>query len=68
MITKSTNQSEKLHSSADNTAVYYGLSTDTKPSASAGDELHNGDKLIEMDTGTIYFYDQAGDRWLAWGA
>ena len=40
----------------------YCLSTDTKPTEGVG----NGSVLIEMDTGTIYFFDEAGGAWIAW--
>lgn len=35
------------------------LSTDTKPTIN----IANGSCLIEMDSGTVYFYDQAGGVW-----
>lgn len=35
------------------------LSTDTKPTNCA-----NGSILIEMDTGSIYMFDEAGTEWL----
>lgn len=35
------------------------LSTDTKPT-----DLANGSILKEMDTATVYFYDEAGEQWL----
>lgn len=37
------------------------LSTDTKPTKYA-----NGSTLIEMDTGTVYKYDDENDTWRAW--
>ena len=37
------------------------LSTDTKPTS----DIANGSCLIEMDTATVYFYDEAGSQWLA---
>ena len=44
-------------------ATYYRegecLSTDTKPTTGWG----NGSKLIEMDTGKIFIYDEAGKMW-----
>lgn len=40
----------------------YCLSSDTKPTEGVG----NGSVLIEMDTGTIYFFDEAGGAWIAW--
>ena len=43
-------------------AVYYCLSTDTKPSLAG-----NGDVLIEMDTDKVYLYDADGAEWLEVG-
>lgn len=43
--------------------VYYGLSTDDKPTTGVG----NGSCFIEMDTSKIYFYDENGSQWLEWG-
>lgn len=42
--------------------TFYGLSTDTKPT----ENIVNGSAFIEMDTGTLYFFDQAGKTWLEW--
>lgn len=41
----------------------YGLSTDTKPT-----DVPNGSIFVEMDTSTIYVFDEASSDWLAWGA
>ncbi len=46
------------------TDTYYGLSTDSKPASGVG----NGSAFIEMDSGTLYFYDAAGAQWIEWGA
>ena len=35
------------------------LSTDAKPT-----DVANGSILKEMDTGTVYMYDEAGEQWL----
>lgn len=43
---------------------YRGLSTDTKPT----ENVVNGSSFIEMDTGSIFFFDAAGVEWLEWGA
>lgn len=40
----------------------YGLSTDEKPTT-----CMNGSVFIEMDTDSIYFYDQANNTWRMWG-
>ena len=44
--------------------TFYGLSTDSKPT----NNIVNGSVFIEMDTATIYFFDQAGTEWLPWEA
>lgn len=36
------------------------LSTDDKPSS-----VTNGSVMIEMDTGTVYMFDENGKRWLS---
>ena len=41
-------------------ATLYGLSGDAKPI----DVLRNADRFLEMDTGDLYLYDEAGRRWL----
>jgi len=42
--------------------TFFGLSTDVKPT----ENIVNGSAFIEMDTATIYFFDQAGAEWLPW--
>ena len=37
------------------------LSTDTKPTS----DIANGSCLIEMDSGTVYFFDEDGSDWVA---
>lgn len=49
---------------ANYTTVYYGLSTDTKPT----ENIANGSVFISMNTGKIYFYDFENATWLEWGA
>lgn len=39
------------------------LSTDEKPTAGV---LMNGSKLMEMDTSTLYMYDEKNKIWRAW--
>ena len=46
----------------DNVGVYFGLSTDTKPTTG----ISNGSCFIEMDTSKLYFFDAAGSQWLEW--
>lgn len=38
------------------------VSSDTKPTTGVA----NGSICIEMDTGTIYFFDEANHVWRAW--
>lgn len=45
--------------------VYYCKYTDTKPVGC----VTNGTKLVEMDTGKIYYFDgagEAGSEWIEW--
>lgn len=44
-------------------STLFGLSTDDKPV-----DVNNGTCFIEMDTGTIYFFDAAEETWYEWGA
>ena len=39
------------------------LSTDNKPT---GEPICNGSKLMEMDTGKLYLYDEENGEWRAW--
>lgn len=55
----------KFNVTGTNACEIYGLSTDTKPT---DDSIKNGYAFIEMDTGKLYFYDEAGTQWLPWGA
>ena len=45
-------------------ATYFGLSTDSKPT----DGVSNGSVFLEMNTGKIYFFNEAGEAWVEWGA
>lgn len=49
---------KKNHS--ENTYEVYCLSTDTKPI----DGMTNTSTCYEMDTGTLYMFDEDGKRWL----
>lgn len=40
------------------------ISTDTKPTDDTS--MMNGSKLLEMDTATIYMYDEENAEWKAW--
>ena len=47
--------------------TWYCKSTDTKPTGVA----QNGQKLMEMDTGKIYYFDasgESGSEWIEWTA
>ena len=59
------NESKWLGGSDDSVRYVEGacLSTDTKPTS----KIANGSCLIEMDTGKVYFYDQAGGTWREFG-
>ena len=43
-----------------------GKSTDEKPvGAYEGYRIMNGSTFVEMDTGIVYFYDEANQSWIA---
>ena len=46
-----------------NEGVLYGLSTDTKPT---DETIRNGYRFYEMDTQTLYLYDEEHLTWLVW--
>ena len=50
----------------DRNAEFYGKSRDTKPTKANGEglKLRNGDLFVEMDTASVYFYDESTDTWL----
>ncbi len=41
-----------------------GLSTDTKPTKIGSLGVTNGSAVLEMDTGDLYLYDEAGQTWI----
>ena len=41
-----------------------GLSTDTKPTEFDGRNIDNGSIFVEIDTGSIYFYDLDNEQWM----
>ena len=43
--------------------TYSGLSTETKPTAGAGNKVPNGSRFREVDTGKTWFYNHSTDRW-----
>lgn len=45
-----------------------GLSTDTKPTGTAATQMNlsGGSSFLELDTGKVFFYDEANDLWLQW--
>ena len=45
-----------------------GLSSDSKPFPNFGKRMiANGSSFIEMDTGSLYFFDEDGQNWLEFG-
>lgn len=44
--------------------TYTGLSTDTKPTQN----ITGGSMFIEIDTSTLFIFDESGQTWVAWGA
>lgn len=44
-------------------ANYFGLSTETKPTES----LATGSLFIELDTGTVYYFNEASTTWAVFG-
>ena len=45
-----------------------GLSSDPKPFPNFGKRMiANGSSFIEMDTGSLYFFDEDGQNWLEFG-
>ena len=42
---------------------FTGLSTDVKPTVAAGDEVPNGSRWRDVDTGRIYHFNSQRDRW-----
>lgn len=40
-----------------------GLSTDTKPKTIENGEIENGSTFIEIDTGSLYFYNGTSKEW-----
>ncbi len=41
-----------------------GLSTDIKPTEFDGRNIDNGSIFVEIDTGSIYFYDLDSKQWM----
>jgi len=46
---------------------FSGLSSETKPTIAAGNEVPNGSRWREVDTGIIYHFNFADDAWYAEG-
>lgn len=45
--------------------AFKGKSTDTKPTEHWGDlEILNGESFLEIDTGSVYFYDKDVEDWV----
>ena len=53
------------HNNASDQRVYYGLSTDEKPT---GADVANGSVFLEMNTAKIYLFDAANAQWIEWEA
>lgn len=43
------------------TEVFFGLSTDTKPT-----DVTNGSLFVEMDTARLFLFDEDTNSWLEW--
>lgn len=44
---------------------FQGLSTDTKPTETYGEEkIRNGSTFYEIDTATLFMYDEENDQWI----
>lgn len=43
--------------------TYSGLSTETKPTIAAGNNVPNGSRWREVDTGLIYHFNVSDDTW-----
>lgn len=59
MITKTI---EKAYSAGKTYIEGRCLSSDSKPTTG----IANGSLLLEMDTATMYMFDEAGQTWRAW--
>lgn len=42
---------------------FRGLSTDTKPTELDGESVTNGSVFIEIDTGSVFVFDENGQEW-----
>jgi len=42
---------------------FSGLSSETKPTIAAGNDIPNGSRWREVDTGKTYFYNTASGKW-----
>ena len=42
---------------------YSGLSSETKPTIAAGNSVPNGSRWREVDTGRVYHFNLADDKW-----
>ena len=47
---------------------FTGLSTDTKPVGTyMNTQIQNGSSFVEMDTGTVFMYNEDGPAWIEFG-
>lgn len=44
------------------TTEFYGLSTDEKP---INEKVINGSTFLEIDTGSVFMFDEEGQTWVA---
>lgn len=62
MITKTIPNAE--NSAGDTPFVYYGLSTDSKPTT----DVPNGSAFVEMNAGKLYFFNASASTWVEFKA
>ena len=44
---------------------FKGMSSDTKPTETyEGSKIGNGSTFMELDTKTLFYYDEAGKQWV----
>lgn len=48
--------------------AFTGLSTDTKPVGTyMNTQIQNGSSFVEMDTGSVFMYNEDGPAWIEFG-
>lgn len=58
MLSKNVNKNILADGVGQNDVTYYCLSTDSKPA-----KAENGTVLVEMDTSTVYIFDEQNSTW-----